>query len=439
MLSSVDQSRSPRDLWGLPKIPQWPRHREDGSIYDIKESDLASGNEYHDSMIGIRIQGLAASKLQTRYDFDVQTSYLDIDCDYVDKFNPLLDPLSKNQSIFRGKLNTFRSFSPLIIVGESGWPDSSPADNLKPPYRFSYVKQMLNSELYIVNCSMKAVSVETTLRCGPGDIATSCKATRQRRISNPSDRPRLTKGNPDWVLGDVLAAWSEQSSQDYTAAASPVELHLMYGSNPYSGEPTKPWTEGDLSIVSSVFSRRMTTAFNTFLDSSLDPFTQTKLQFDRIPQQYEFSEITTERSGLPFVNSTTRKRTVTVNVYRANLLWIGILLFTTMVLEMLAICGLVLQTFIRGPDILGFASSMTRDNTYVPIPPEGSYLNGAERARRLKSLRLELSDIRREEEISYIAIRAVTSALGPHSSQEGDEENEKPVAWAPLSQKRTYT
>lgn len=89
------------------------------------------------------------------------------------------------------------------------------------------------------------------------------------------------------------------------------------------------------------------------------------------------------------------------------------------------------------PDILDLASSMTRDNICVPIPPGGSYLNGAERARRLKSLRLEPADIRREEEIGYIAIRAVTSAWRPQSSQEGNEEDEKPVTWAPLSRKRT--
>ncbi|KAM0227210.1 hypothetical protein ACHAPO_011747, partial [Fusarium lateritium] len=109
----------------------------------------------------------------------------------------------------------------------------------------------------------------------------------------------------------------------------------------------------------------------------------------------------------PFMNSTTASRTIEYEVYRASQLWVAILLTTTLFLQILAILGLVLEVLIVGPEILGYASSFTRDNPYVPLPTSGSGLGGPERARVLRDLRLQLADVRPDEDIGYLAVRAV--------------------------------
>ena len=436
LLSSRQQKRSPRDLWGLPKIPQWPRHKTGNGLYNVSNLDLEYGQEYYSSLLGIKIQGLANTNIRTYFDFSVQTSYLDINCDFVDTFNPLIDDLSKNQSAFYAHFNSLRTLSSFVVIGESDFADYN--QGFKPPYRFSYVKQVRGSDLYIVNCSLQEISVETTIRCGPGNPETSCLARQQRRLDSPSSAARLPSAVSASTLGTMLSSWAAISNEDSGYIASPTELYIMKDSNPYSGETVKPWTESDLSVFPSVFSRRMTAAFNTFWGSTLNPHGHTNITFGVTPEQNILSPAEGEPTGQLFMNTTIGTRTISLEVYRVNRLWVGILLFATMLLQILAISGLVLQAFILGPDVLGFASTMTRDNPYVPLPPGGSHLDGRDRAKRLRDVRLELTDVRPEDDNGYIAVRAVPWAAVREDAEDGDEKDNKPVIPGRLNRKRLY-
>lgn len=428
LFSSPEQKASPRDLWGLPKIPQWPRPTTNNRLYNVSQSDLKSGKEFYSSLLGISIKGLAGTNFRTHFDFSVQTSYFDISCDLVDTFNPLRDDLTRNQSLLMENFNeTFASF----YIIHPGWEESEAA------YRFQYVKQLRGAELYIVNCSMQVISLETTIRCGPGDPATSCEARRQRRLDSLSTPARLPTAISDMDLGSILDDWAAISNEQIEYVASPTDLYIMKGSNPYSGEVVKPLTESDLSVFPSVFSRRITTAFNTFWTSTLNPRSHTDVTFESVPEHNVPGFMYNQTTDQPFMNTTLGTRIISPEVYRANSIWIGFLLFTTMLLQILAISGLVLQAFIRGPDVLGFASSMTRDNPYVPLPPGGSHLNGTDRSRRLRDVRLELTDVRPEDENGYVALRTVPAVVQVNS-EEGDEDDNKPTISASLNRKRLY-
>lgn len=426
LFSSPEQKGSPRDLWGLPKIPQWPRSRTNNGFRNVSQSDLKSGNEFYSSLLGIHIKGLAGTNLQTRFDFSVQTSYFDISCNLVDTFNPLRDDLALNQSLFIQAIRP--SFASFNVINED-WDENSEV------YWFQYVKQLRGGDLYIVNCSIHEILLETAIRCGPGDPATSCEARRQRRLDSPSARLPTAVSAED--TQSMLADWAAMSNEKTEYIASPTDLYIMKGSNPYSGEVVKPLTESDLSVFPSVFSSRITTALNTFWTSTLNPYGHTDVTFDNIPEHNFFGLMNNQTTDQPFMNTTIGTRIISPEVYRANSIWIGFLLFTTMILQILAISGLVLQAFIRGPDVLGFASSMTRDNPYVPLPPGGSHLNGPDRSRRLRDVRLELTDVRPEDENGYVALRAVPSVVQV-DSEEGDEDDDKPTVSAGLNRKRLY-
>jgi hypothetical protein len=207
--------------------------------------------------------------------------------------------------------------------------------------------------------------------------------------------------------------------------------------NPFKG-PTKqqPWTKEDLSTFPFVFSRRMTTALNTFWDAGLLPGGHIDILYNTAPAENINGLETHRASDHPFMNTTIGTRTITVDVYSANWAWVGILLFTTTVLQILAICGLVLQALVKGPDVMGFASTMTRDNPYVPLPPGGSHLDGSKRAKLLKDLQLELADIHPEDKNGYLAVRAVTSAVQQHIVING--AGKKSNQGVQLDRKRIY-
>lgn len=57
-----------------------------------------------------------------------------------------------------------------------------------------------------------------------------------------------------------------------------------------------------------------------------------------------------------------------------------------------AVAGIVVRGGLAGPDIPGYVSSMTRDSPYVRISNGGSAIDGAERARLLRGLRVQLKD-----------------------------------------------
>ncbi|KAG7425927.1 hypothetical protein Forpi1262_v012420 [Fusarium oxysporum f. sp. raphani] len=379
LLSSSKQKASPRDIWGLPKIPQLSQDRlDDGSydLYDVKKSDLVSGKASYASLLGIEIQGLVRPDEPTEFNFTIPTSYFHVGCDFVDSFDPLRGKLTKNQTNVLDLFYKYPSFSAFNVLPQSWFNSEGEEDDINSPYQFIYVKQMRGSQLYVVKCTTYEVKVETTIHCGPGDPATTCEARQQRRLSTENQTgsslfpPSVTRSDLRLKeLSYALYAWAQASGDKDRVQPSPSEMYLMKDENPYEFTSQLPWTKEDLAKFPYVFSRRMTTAFNTYWDAGLNPGGHTNVSYGIIPS-HNMNGLETGRTYKDsFMNTTMGTRITTIDVYSAQRVWVGLLLFTTMVLQILAICGLVLEILIQGPDVLGFASTLTRDN-----PREGSVI-----------------------------------------------------------------
>jgi hypothetical protein len=80
-------------------------------------------------------------------------------------------------------------------------------------------------------------------------------------------------------------------------------------------------------------------------------------------------------------------------------------MISTCVLIIVSLIGTILQFSTIAPDIFGYASSFTLDNPYTDIPPEaqGCTLDGIERARLLKDVRVQFADVRPGDEVGHIA------------------------------------
>ncbi|KAF5971553.1 hypothetical protein FCOIX_9828 [Fusarium coicis] len=446
LLSSSKQKTSPRDIWGLPKIPQLSQERLDNGSYDlyyVNKSDLISGKASYASLLGIKIQGLVRPNEPTKFNFTIPTSYFHVGCDFVDSFDPLRGQLTKNQTNIVDLFYKYPSFSAFNILPQSWFNAEGEEDDINSPYQFIYVKQMRGSQLYVVKCATHEVKVETTIHCGPGDPATTCEARQQRRLST-EDRTGSSLFPPSITRSDLrlkemsyaLFAWAQASGDKDGVQPSPSEMYLMKDENPYEFTSQLPWTKEDLAKFPYVFSRRMTTAFNTYWDAGLNPGGHTNVSYGTIPWHNMNGLETGQTYKDSFMNTTMGTRITTIDVYSAQRVWVGLLLFTTMVLQILAICGFVIEILIQGPDVLGFASTLTRDNPFVPLPAGGSHLDGPERARCLKNVRLELVDVRPEDETGYLAVRAVSPTKGQDTSMiEGSVKSRK---WVHLNRRRLY-
>ncbi|EEU40429.1 uncharacterized protein NECHADRAFT_91222 [Fusarium vanettenii 77-13-4] len=342
LMSSQQQKGSPRDLWELPKIPQWSPEREINEWYDVEDDAFTRGDSYYASLLGIKIQSLDSSSADRQYDFAVKSSYMDFNC------------------VSAGKRDSGDTIDgPFLIEMKTPWGNSLTPEAWArwksrgdlPPVQLIYTgvgedrgREGLGLVFYhMVNCTMQTITVETAIRCGPRPLATSCSARRQRRVKGnhgPNRPPEPILSNA-LVLKGAMDFWPQAIGGEEADdnLASPTENYIMGDPHPFAGQPYRAWTKEDLFIFPDVFSRRFTTAFNTYWDSALNPSSHTSVTFTSTPAFNILSLGGSGHNDQPFMNSTSGTRT--------------------------AVHRLALEFFIRGPDMLGFASSLTRDNPYT--------------------------------------------------------------------------
>jgi hypothetical protein len=166
--------------------------------------------------------------------------------------------------------------------------------------------------------------------------------------------------------------------------------------------------QGDFATVSGkVFSRRLSALLNTVWQAGLAP------TMTAIPPSNNLTLYTTSPLGLTHfaAKPTTALTAQPVTIYVSDRLWIGLLLVVTTIVQLCAVAGFFLKYAATAPDILGYVSTLTRDNPFTPMVPEGGNdLSGLERARLLSDLPVQIGDVNWEEDKGHIAFRSVGTA-----------------------------
>ena len=111
-------------------------------------------------------------------------------------------------------------------------------------------------------------------------------------------------------------------------------------------------------------------------------------------------------------NCTTAQVTHTHNVYKCHPWWLVLLLVASIVLFALGVASVVLKFMTRGPDILGYASSLVRDNPYVKADAANSTVDGLDYTRKLPGLKIRLLDVRPDNKYGHIAVASETAEQG---------------------------
>ncbi|CAG7566339.1 unnamed protein product [Fusarium equiseti] len=449
-LSSPSMKKNLVDFWDWPRIPQWPKNADPNSKRTVDLDAIANGEETYISLLDIHIQGLNEFDVEAQYQFSVESLYHDFLCNEppeVDVYlnetkNEIPESWSNMTKLFEppddmtqlleptGSKEKSSSFA-AVVSGpnlEDLYPDpesnTTLLENL-PPFYMLYVtvdaRIDYNNDtkpLTIFNCSIHPAVVETDIVCNSSVISTSCWATHQRKLKkyyNPK--------NSSYTA--LLTALSQEDKIHPQWRAAQGEGNKYLTSRYITNTSTSQFEFGDF-FDEKLFSTRMTTAFNTFVDASYYSLDHTYASFRLLPSDNDIP-FTSKGSVM---NTTQAVVTSKETVYRINRVWLVILIVITNFLAFLGILGLVLQLFIRGPDILGFTSSLTRENAHMDLPPGGSALDGPARARALRSLRVHLADVKPQDEKGYIAFTSV------YAFDQGDGEEEG--SWRDLSLKRHY-
>jgi len=150
-----------------------------------------------------------------------------------------------------------------------------------------------------------------------------------------------------------------------------------------------------------VFARRFTILWNTFYQSTY----ATIALGGALPKNLTQTGVMLGGVGANVTFNGTQADVLqqTRPVYKANWKWFVALLFCSLILLAAAYAGLVLKYITLAPDIIGYASSLTLLNPYVPTPTGGTTLHGLERAALLHNLPVGIGDVCANEPVGAIA------------------------------------
>jgi hypothetical protein len=96
--------------------------------------------------------------------------------------------------------------------------------------------------------------------------------------------------------------------------------------------------------------------------------------------------------------------------YRLSLFWMIIDCIGCVVLLVAASAAIWLRIRTLAPDIFGYVSSLTRENPMITLPDGGSTLNGIDRARMLRGVKVRIADISGQDGVGRVGLAMKNSS-----------------------------
>ncbi|KAM0426324.1 hypothetical protein ACHAPT_008364 [Fusarium lateritium] len=412
LASPNDVKIAGQDSFGHVKIPMIERVSnfpdDDGWV------DVSDGSAVYSSLSGLPIASNEPFGRSSNFSFNLTTSYILADCklSHVPSMNislwkESLDVMPKRVST-EADDKYHNGLTMAIEVMEKY------NDTAKTPMKLNFTSYTFNATTSAI-CNLTTSYVEVGVACHKSD----CGAVRVRPMKNSYDAASTVlnglapSGDMEFYdeqywsyLGYFVNAsnilWDWEPDQD--PYSSPIELYLTHPDIPYAVLPNgRGWRGEDIWPVGhAVFSERFSQLLNSFWLAQIAPFAPMGRVNVTIADklQKELKVLKWQN-----VNGTSTPDEL---VLEAQKPWLGTLIVASFVMLSVALAAAVLNIRRRGPDILDYATSMIRDNPYVNVEGVGekgnSMEDGADRTRRLMSMKVCLGDVCPQEREGYIAV-----------------------------------
>lgn len=399
---------SPRDVWTFPKIPvlrYLPLNTSSSSSNPWRDCDHDTQTVYS-SLTGLVVRGIPSD---SEAEFSVETSYFDLDC-HSKAQNTTQDLLFAEMGgslLYHNATNLFSAETHYDAPNDGGnsfFIDTSynfsasrltqPQINLWYGTRDTNGGSMANASLY--NCTVSTIRVEAWISCQNA----SCAVDRMRRSQKDTRPDSLSPFNDAEIdinfwgtLYNLIGEFPYSTGYTHDYQAAPTDNYI-YGEYPVFRDMI--YVHNWSSVSDQAISSKFTTAFNTYWQASLAPFT--------IGSALPVQAANTPDSGLESFNMTTATTFRSIMVYQVEWPWAITFIIAAVLLQLCAFIGLFLKFKTIAPDLLGFVSSMTRDNPYIHLPSGGSNLSGSERAKLLRDLPVQILDVDGQNDTGYIAL-----------------------------------
>ncbi|TVY35165.1 hypothetical protein LSUB1_G007567 [Lachnellula subtilissima] len=372
---------STQDLFGNIKIPVLSKldSVSNGSWTTVDYSKEVP----YSSLLGIPIAGIPSDGNSS---FQILSRYWTINCPkltYIPSFNTR-PHYNKSSALLKTSVSTFIMQS-----------TSTSSDTDHGSFNLTSISSVSDSDVSVAYCDLAYEDVESMVRCQNQD----CSVIAMKNATTAASTKPVTVV----PMINTLSALP-QTTIGYLHHASKEESTLL---EQWLADPTADFVSFIYSNLStldpSIFSRNMEVAYNTFWQSTYGAayltgnLSSNLSTYDNISTSYE----------LPLYFNSSQASMVRFDgrEYHSNKAFGGILFIISFLLLCEAVASVVLRINTLAPDILGYVSSLTRDNPYVGASG-ASHLDGLERARALQALIVTLGDVNVGAEIGHITLTA---------------------------------
>lgn len=427
-----------QDVWGNPKVPylRGDANATTGSAAWMVLDEDTSSSSSTSSLVGIIVSDVAND---TDTVFNMTTSYLSMQCqqpktftysppdtfssqngtdlptnmsgyqDFIDWSGPLIyqDLLYGNESAENSTTIVYKQYNEwqyLIDVKSNGTDNSTGSRTFDKPPHFVHATQSAGvvEDLSVIvitayDCVSAIVWAEVSMNCSDGPY--SCEATKIRRVQQPSDEPEHALIGSQENLPQLLAVLDgynnfQQIGAVFYAGYSSIPL-FMAGQSPFPSDPYQA-TADYSTVATSDIAYRLAKLVNTAWLASLQftslaqPTITNSTQLDNAdPRSTNYLTDSTGYIGYNVVPVHAETLTL-VPIYQTNWKWVTIAMIISIGLLVLGFVGIYFRHNNKQPDVLGYVSTLTRDNPDF-VPPLGAErLDGLEMASYYKHMRVKL-------------------------------------------------
>jgi hypothetical protein len=384
LLSSSKYQDTSMDLWGNVKLPLY-RNIENTTSSEWKTAgNRHHGNTTYGSLIGVPTVGMLSEGCSN---FNIKARQFDITCSSNER-----KAGERNSSLWANVTSTWG------LVAD---PAKTGRDYPRPIFSLSLVDDSAKGSNYSVTaCTVNYNYLEAKVSCN----GTSCGVTSMRKLDLLTDgytidMDAFTRGNIMTNLMSFLPRVDNANVGSPSARGSTNAEKWMADPTDFIGaryDNVKLY-----KLDPDVYAQRLTILWNTFHQST---FATTAIG-GALPNNLTQTGLLTAGFGSNVTFNGTQADILQQNaaVYKTNWKWFVALLFSSLVLLAAAYAGLILRYITLAPDIIGYASSLTMLNPYVPTPTGGTTLHGLERASLLHNLPVRIGDVCANEPVGAIA------------------------------------
>jgi hypothetical protein len=424
LLASPDVKKGSRDLWGNVKIPYFSSlsnitQDSDGWIQVPQNTNTT----IYSSLFGIPISGLPTGNTS----FNLESTYLELTCPNITSnitrngpqfFNS--DMISTTGSFKSAHNVTSRTpwaigylgsdltpLLPLEFFGPSPKCLDCLPDNVRSmtffPGLLLYQDLEGAENVTSIYCSPSQIYVESTINCIKTKTGQSCAVTAQRLSTLPHMPGQLTYLSFSQTFTG-LSALLPRSTQQHNH----IDLLQNYITNPDNNTfiqsaqwpaftPNASSNESRfLSLPLEDFGARLGQLINTFLFGSTLNSTSFLTGSSTLPNT---TAATDDGDLESLIQNQTATFVVPANitssaeVYVCSYPWMAVFVACSLVLPLAALAAAILSRLTEARDYLGFVSSIAHESQFAGMPKGGANLDGFQRTRGCRNLRVRLGDV----------------------------------------------